>query len=180
VRRCVQHPAAPRRSAHLQRKWIDLFAQLVLPDFAIVGGTAITRPLVELFGRSGLAEHAPLFGNLTISNVRGPDTVLYVAGARLVSRYPCSIPFHALALNITAQSYADRLDIGLVACRRAVPDLAQLADRLAVAFAELERAVDQRSSRARSDDPRSATDQSISQAAKSGSNVAPHRPRVTN
>jgi diacylglycerol O-acyltransferase len=107
------------------------------PDLSIIGGSAITRPLVELFGRSGLAEHAPLFGNLTISNVRGPDTPLYVAGARLVSLYPCSIPFHGLALNITAQSYGERLDIGLVACRRAVPDLAALADRLEPALAEL-------------------------------------------
>jgi diacylglycerol O-acyltransferase len=135
---------AIHRSSADQRKWVDLFGQLALPDLSILGGSVITRPLIELFGRSGLADHAPLFGNLTISNVRGPDTTLYVAGARLVSLYPCSIPFHALALNITAQSYGDRLDIGLVACRRAVPDLAELADRLEPALAELEQAVTRR------------------------------------
>jgi hypothetical protein len=54
---------------------------------------------------------------------------------------PCSIPFHGQALNITVESYCDRLDVGLVACRTAVPDIAQLGDRLAVALDELRRSV---------------------------------------
>jgi hypothetical protein len=66
---------------------------------------------------------------------------LYIAGARIASMYPCSIPFHGQAVNITVESYCDRLDFGLIACRRAVPDVAQLADRLAGALAELQRAV---------------------------------------
>jgi hypothetical protein len=44
-------------------------------------------------------------------------------------------------VNITVESYCDRLDFGLIACRRAVPDVARLADRLASSLAELQRAV---------------------------------------
>lgn len=55
--------------------------------------------------------------------------------------YPCSIPFHGQALNITVESYCERLDVGLIACRTAVPDIAQVADRLSVALAELQQAV---------------------------------------
>ena len=58
--------------------------------------------------------------------------------------YPCSIPFHGQALNITVESYCDRLDFGLVACPRAVPDLAELADRLADELAALQAAVARR------------------------------------
>ena len=35
-----------------------------------------------------------------------------------------------MALNVTVQSYAGRLDYGLIACRRAVPDIVDLGDHL--------------------------------------------------
>jgi diacylglycerol O-acyltransferase len=47
-----------------------------------------------------------------------------------VSYYPVSIPAHSMALNVTVQSYNGRLDYGLIACRRAMPDVNQLADDL--------------------------------------------------
>jgi len=47
-----------------------------------------------------------------------------------VSYYPVSIPSHSMALNVTVQSYNGRLDYGLIACRRAVPDVNDLADAL--------------------------------------------------
>jgi hypothetical protein len=67
---------------------------------------------------------------------------MYIAGGKIASMYPCSIPFHGQAVNITVESYCDRLDVGLIACRRAVPDVAQMADRLASALVELQRAVE--------------------------------------
>jgi hypothetical protein len=41
-----------------------------------------------------------------------------------------SIPAHGMALNVTVQSYNGRLDYGLIGCRRAVPDIMDLADAL--------------------------------------------------
>jgi hypothetical protein len=38
-----------------------------------------------------------------------------------MSMYPVSVPFHGQAVNITAESYCDRLDFGLVACPIALP-----------------------------------------------------------
>jgi len=35
-----------------------------------------------------------------------------------------------MALNVTVESYNGRLDCGLIACRRALPDIADLADSL--------------------------------------------------
>ena len=55
---------------------------------------------------------------------------MYFAGAKVVSYYPVSIPAHSMALNVTVQSYNGRLDYGLIACRRALPDVNELADAL--------------------------------------------------
>ena len=43
--------------------------------------------------------------NVTVSNVRGPDVPLYMAGAQLQLFLPVSIPMTGLGLNITGFSY---------------------------------------------------------------------------
>jgi len=135
---------AIHRSAVAQKLRFELFNGFPLPDLPLPGIGAIVHKLVELYGRSRFVGRPPLLGNLVISNVQGSPTPLYIAGTRLASMYPCSIPFHGQALNITVESYCDRLDFGLVACPRAVPDLAELADRLADELAALQAAVARR------------------------------------
>ncbi|MBA2282336.1 MAG: wax ester/triacylglycerol synthase family O-acyltransferase [Actinomycetota bacterium] len=66
--------------------------------------------------------------NIVISNVPGPRTPLYSAGARLAHYYPVSTIVDGQGLNITVQSYLDTLDFGLVACRELVPDLWSMID----------------------------------------------------
>ncbi|GAA4407818.1 WS/DGAT/MGAT family O-acyltransferase [Quisquiliibacterium transsilvanicum] len=90
-----------------------------------------------LAGRARLADRLRLPANLVISNVPGPRMPLYLAGARMLSYEPASIVTHGLALNITAMSYLDTIHIGMVACRRAVPDLPRLAELLEAAHREL-------------------------------------------
>jgi WS/DGAT/MGAT family acyltransferase len=103
----------------------------VLPtDFPSLGAPWLMTGLVALLGRSGLANHLPPIANVVVSNVPGPQTPLFVAGARLCTYYPVSIPAHAMALNMTVQSYNGSMDYGLIACRRAVPDIGDLGDFL--------------------------------------------------
>jgi WS/DGAT/MGAT family acyltransferase len=68
--------------------------------------------------------------NLVISNVPGPRTPLYTAGARLAHYYPVSTIVDGQGLNITVQSYLDTLDFGLIACRELVPDVWDLTDMI--------------------------------------------------
>lgn len=75
--------------------------------------------------------------NLVVSSVPGPREALYLAGARLEAIYPLGPVFTGMALNITAIGWGDRMDVGLVACRQAVPELWSLADALPEALAEL-------------------------------------------
>jgi WS/DGAT/MGAT family acyltransferase len=64
--------------------------------------------------------------NLVISNVPGPQFPLYCAGAKLVANYPVSVITHGMGLNITVMSYMGHLDIGIVADREQMPDMALL------------------------------------------------------
>jgi WS/DGAT/MGAT family acyltransferase len=75
--------------------------------------------------------------NCTVSNVRGPDVPLYVAGARAVHMYPVSIPIDGVGLNFTGFSYNGVMWISCVSCRNMVPDPAFLAECLRTASAEL-------------------------------------------
>jgi diacylglycerol O-acyltransferase len=87
-------------------------------DLPVTGSPWLLTSLASLYGRSNLASRFPQMGNVAISNVPGPPMPLYMAGARMVSYYPVSIPYHGMGLNITVQSYAGSLEFGLTACRR--------------------------------------------------------------
>ena len=64
--------------------------------------------------------------NLVISNVPGPKKPLYLKGAELLGIFPVSTLPPLTALNVTAVSYVDRLNFGLIAARTSIPDLALL------------------------------------------------------
>ena len=62
-----------------------------------------------------------------------------MAGAKMAGLYLLSIVVHGVALNITVQSYMGQLCFGLIACRRAVPDVQELATQLDRAMSGLRR-----------------------------------------
>ncbi|ELA8879060.1 WS/DGAT/MGAT family O-acyltransferase [Acinetobacter baumannii] len=68
--------------------------------------------------------------NLVISNVPGPREPLYWNGAKLDALYPASIVMDGQALNITMTSYLDKLEVGLTACRNALPKMQNLLTHL--------------------------------------------------
>jgi diacylglycerol O-acyltransferase len=81
----------------------------------------------------------PMF-NVTISNVPGPDKILYFRGAEMLASYPASIVTHGLALNITCTSYAGYMDFGFTGCHASVPSMQHLAVYAMEALEELEAA----------------------------------------
>ena len=80
---------------------------------------------------------------LIVSNVRGPDVPLYMAGAQLVNYSPISIAIDGMGLNVTGFSYAGTMWICAVSCREMMPDPAVFADCLRSSFAELKEAAAQ-------------------------------------
>ena len=93
------------------------------------------RTMVEVMGRT----RPPL--NVVISNVPGPRSPLFLAGAKLEAHYPVSVVIDGVGLNITVMSYLDHLDFGIVADRDQVDDVWTLIDRLSSALDELTSAV---------------------------------------
>ncbi|MEL6744103.1 MAG: wax ester/triacylglycerol synthase family O-acyltransferase [Pseudomonadota bacterium] len=109
-------------------------------DFTMVGAPLVLPGLMELYGQTKLADVLPSAVNLTISNTAGPPFPMYCAGAKVTSLYPVSIPIHGVGLNITVQSYIDKLDFGVTAGAVAMPDVDHFADYLVASFEELKRA----------------------------------------
>ena len=83
--------------------------------------------------------------NLIISNVPGPRSWRYCAGARMEAGYSVSIILDAVGLNITVISYCDRLDFAILTDREQVEDAWSLMDHLGDALTELEAVVDRAS-----------------------------------
>ncbi len=106
-------------------------------DFPSLGAPWLMSGVASLYGRSRLANSIPPIANVVISNVPGPQVPLYMAGARMKTFFPVSIVVHGVALNITVESYNGSLDFGLIACRKAAPDVRDLAGYLVAAHAEL-------------------------------------------
>jgi diacylglycerol O-acyltransferase len=77
---------------------------------------------------------------LIVSNVRGPDVPLYMAGARLVNYAPISIAVDGMGLNVTGFSYAGTMWICAISCRDMLPDPAFFAECLHQSFADLKEA----------------------------------------
>jgi len=124
----VERLLAINASANAGKKLQGSVKGVVPTDFPSLGVPWLMSGLVSLYGRSRLANRLPPIVNVAISNVPGPQFPLYFAGAKLAGFFPVSIPGHGIALNMTVQSYNGSLEVGLTACRRAMPDVADLAD----------------------------------------------------
>lgn len=110
---------------------------LMPTDFPSLGVPWLMSTVTSLYGKARVADRLPPIANVVISNVPGPAFPLYMAGARMLTNYPASIVVHGVALNITVQSYDQSLDFGLMACAKAMPEVAELAAHLEAALAEL-------------------------------------------
>ena len=114
---------------------------------ADTGRAVSASALVELAGFAPATLHAMgarvasglsrrLF-NLIVTNVPGPQTPLYAAGARMSAAYPV-IPLTACqAVAIGVTSYDGAVHYGLYADRDAMPDLAVLAQCIRDALEEM-------------------------------------------
>lgn len=119
------------------KKTVSNVKSVMPTDFPSLGVPWLMAGLVSMYGRSRLADTLPPIANVVVSNVPGPRMPLYLAGAKMLTNYPVSIVTHGLALNVTLQSYNGSLDFGLIACRRAVPDVHMFADCMVGAHQEL-------------------------------------------
>ena len=112
-----------------------------LPASLLTDATAFIPPAVASLAARNTVDilsrtRPPL--NLVISNVPGPRSSLYCAGAELLSNFPVSVIVDGVGLNMTVMSYRDHVDFGIIADRDQVDDVWSLMDGTAAALDELE------------------------------------------
>jgi WS/DGAT/MGAT family acyltransferase len=127
LRAVVESSAAAKRIT-------DVIGKELARDLLETLPSLITTPLLRNL-------KMPRIG-LIVSNVRGPDVPLYMAGAQLVNYVPISIPIDGLGLNVTGFSYAGHMWICAVSSREMLPDPAFFADCLRSAFAQMKEAAE--------------------------------------
>ena len=109
---------------------------IAMPDLVppvVLGATA------RVFTGLGLERWIPPVFNVIVSDVRGSPVDLFVSGARVEAIYPLGPLLLGSALNVTALSNRDGMDVGFLATPEAVPDPWELVERIE---AELARLVD--------------------------------------
>lgn len=132
----------PRERLHLIRR-VTVRGKQELGDmpaesqmqFALLGIT----PLM-LGQMTGLLPKMPPLFNIVVSNVVLGKQPLYLTGAQLEAIYPVSFLFDGYALNVTLVGYGDRIAVGFLGCRDAIPHLQKLAVYTREALIELEQA----------------------------------------
>ncbi len=107
--------AAKTRTDVMGARIIDDWAQLIVPALSTRAARLLSN--LRVFDRV-----APVF-NVTVSNVPGPQFDLWFAGCRIEALFPIGPVVEGIGLNITALSYMGGLHIGMLGCRRLVPDL---------------------------------------------------------
>jgi diacylglycerol O-acyltransferase / wax synthase len=110
-------------------RFVGDLAQIAVPALASRAARAVAG--TRLFDKV-----RPPF-NVTVSSVRGPDFSLFCAGSRVADMYPVGPMAEGIGINVTVFSYLDQVCFGLLACRRLLPELADLAVYLGEALGEL-------------------------------------------
>lgn len=101
--------------------------EAVLQDLTGLLVPALISPIGRTFEVLARVPWAPPLCNLIVSNIQGPDESLWLAGRRVSEAYPIGPVAAGVGLNITALSYRGDLQLGILACRRRVPDPWNLA-----------------------------------------------------
>lgn len=97
----------------------------------LLPASIIAKPLTKSLGDNA---------NVNISNVRGPNLSLYMAGARLERFIPFSLVTDGCGLNITAFSYNGVLAVAVTCCREMMPDPKRYCELMEAEFEALKQA----------------------------------------
>jgi hypothetical protein len=120
------------RDAQIAKATSDLIGKELARDLLQHVPSAVVAPILR---------HVKLPGmSLIVSNVRGPDVPLYMAGARLLKYAPVSIALDGMGMNITGFSYAGTMCLCAISCRDMLPDPAFFADCMRTSFEQMKEA----------------------------------------
>jgi WS/DGAT/MGAT family acyltransferase len=127
------------RSSGMAKDFYEQVGRESLQSLASLAPPSMIGPAMNLFSSlRRIIDVVPPLANVMISNVRGVDFPLWVAGGKVAKMLPMGPLLEGAALNITAASYMDSVSFGFQACPDLVPDLDKLAEGVHHALIELE------------------------------------------
>jgi WS/DGAT/MGAT family acyltransferase len=124
----VERLAAAHRSATAAKADLEATRGARLENWLELLPLPVLKAIGRIFVRQVRAGRSP--NNVTISNVPGPRSPLFIDGAPVEAFYSVGPLMSGTGLNITAWSYVDQLNVAILACRELVPDLWDLVDLL--------------------------------------------------
>ena len=110
-------------------RFLGDLAQIALPALA-------SRVARAVAGDPPLRQDAAAVQRHRLERPR-PDVSLFLAGSRVVGMYPVGPMAEGIGLNVTVFSYLERVYFGLLACRRLLPELDEVAVHIDDALGEL-------------------------------------------
>ncbi len=153
--------------------------EIVPRDFSIVGAPALAPLIWQIVEWTGVNTMVPSIMNVAISNVPGSRRPMYFAGIEVKEFYPVSIATHGVALNITVQSYVDRMDFGITTCRDICPDVQKLADLMMEEFNALKAALMKQVAKAEREKPQPDAPKKKAKATAAAKPRKAAKPRAT-
>jgi diacylglycerol O-acyltransferase len=141
----VEDPAERLRRIHEHMRVGKELNQALGPDL-LRQWTEHTPPrifawLARQYVRHHLGDMHPPLINVIVSSVPGPRQQLYWTEGHLHQLYSVGPLVETVGLNVTAWSYVDHLNVGLLSCPDLLPDLEQIRDGIRAALGELLQAV---------------------------------------
>ena len=124
-------------SSRLAKEQEKLHGGRFLGDLAQITLPALTTRLARAVAGTRLFDKMRPPFNVTVSSVRVPDVSLFCAGSRVVDMYPVGPMAPGIGINVTAFSYLGRVYFGLLACRKLLPELDEVAVHIDDALGEL-------------------------------------------
>ena len=133
----VQRLDAISESARVAKEQEKLHRGRFIGDLAQLALPAVTTRLARAVAGIRLFDKMRPPFNVTVSSVRGPDFSLFCAGSRVIELYPVGPMAEGIGVNVTVFSYLDRVQFGLFACRKLLPELDAVALFIDDALGEL-------------------------------------------
>jgi len=124
-------------SARVAKEQEKLHRGRLIGDLAQVALPALASRMARAVAGARLFDKMRPPFNVTVSSVRGPDFSLFCAGSRVVGMYPVGPMAEGIGVNVTVFSYLERVYFGLLACRKLIPELDEVAGHIDDALGEL-------------------------------------------
>jgi WS/DGAT/MGAT family acyltransferase len=124
-------------STRVAKEQEQLHRGRLVGDLAQIAAPGLVSRLARAVAGTKLFDRVRPPFNVTISGVKGPDVPLFCAGSRVAAMYPVGPITEGVGLNVTIFSYLDQLQFGILACRRLLPELDDLAAMVDDALGEL-------------------------------------------